>query len=166
MLGRSGPRTSPQAAPIIEVHVHAMDDSFPAVPCAQTNRGFWPDPSTKEAPIGWSQEECTPKLYPAVKGEYIKDLVAEMERLNVIAVAFGDSKSVQKWKNAWFPEPASVMQWRPEAHRAPGTAQGLTQDSFKVMGEFGLQYEGTVPPRFFSRSVFRAGAQNLEAQAN
>ena len=36
------------------------------------------------------QEECTPKLYPAAKGEYLKDVVAEMERLNVTAVVFGD----------------------------------------------------------------------------
>ena len=41
-----------------------------------------------------------PKLYPAAKGEYIKDVVAEMERLNVTAVVFGDPKSVQKWKDA------------------------------------------------------------------
>ena len=46
------------------------------------------------------QEECTPKLYPSAKGEYIKDVVAEMERLNVTAVVFGDPKSVQKWKDA------------------------------------------------------------------
>ena len=58
------------------------------------------DPKSKEAPFGWVQEECTPKLYPAAKGEYMKDVLAEMERLNVTAVVFGDPKSVQKWKDA------------------------------------------------------------------
>ena len=33
-------------------------------------------------------------------GDYMKDVLAEMERLNVTAVVFGDPKSVQKWKDA------------------------------------------------------------------
>ena len=99
---------------------------------------------------GWSQEECTPKLYPAAKGEYIKDVVAEMERLNVTAVVFGDPKSVQKWKDA---APGRVI---------PGTSfnegmnpgarvpldelrKDFTTGGFKVMGEIGLQYEGLSP---------------------
>ena len=30
----------------------------------------------------------------------MKEVLAEMERLNVTAVVFGDPKSVQKWKDA------------------------------------------------------------------
>ena len=74
--------------------------------CPNTSKFTASDPGTKEAPFGWVQEECTPKLYPAAKGEYMKDVVAEMERLNVTAVVFGDPESVQKWKDA---APARVI---------------------------------------------------------
>jgi predicted TIM-barrel fold metal-dependent hydrolase len=96
------------------------------------------------------QEDCTPKLYPAANGEYVKDVVAEMERLNVTAVVFGDPKSVAKWKEA---APNRVI---------PGTGfqegmgvgkrialdelrKSFAHDGFKVMGEIGLQYEGLSP---------------------
>ena len=69
--------------------------------CAPTKRSFWRRiPKTKEAPFGWDTEQCTPKLYPAEKGQYLKDVVDEMKRLNVTAVVFGDPNSVQKWKDA------------------------------------------------------------------
>ena len=58
------------------------------------------DPKQKEEPFGWVKEPCTPELYPSAPGEYMKDVLAEMERLNVTAVVFGDPKSVQKWKDA------------------------------------------------------------------
>jgi hypothetical protein len=88
--------TTSTVPPVIDVHVHAMDESFPGGPmCPNESKFLASDPSTKEAPSGWSPEECTPKLYPAAKGEYIKDVVAEMERMNVTAVVFGDPKSVQ-----------------------------------------------------------------------
>ena len=85
-----------------------MDGSFPgAAPmCPNTAKFTASDPGGKEAPFGWVQEECSPKLYPAANGEYIKDVVAEMERLNVTAVVFGDPRSVQKWKDA---APARVI---------------------------------------------------------
>src|SRR6201996_8679757 len=104
-IGASNSRaqnTAPDVPPVIDVHVHAMDESFPgSMPmCPNTAKFTASDPKTKEAPFGWVQEECTPKLYPAAKGEYMKDVLAEMERLNVTAVVFGDPKSVQKWKDA------------------------------------------------------------------
>ena len=137
--------------PVIDVHVHSMDESFPGGPiCPNESKFLASDPATKEAPFGWSQEECSPKLYPAAKGQYLKDVVAEMERLNVTAVVFGDPQSVQKWKDA---APGRVI---------PGTSfnEGMTPgkrvaldelrkhfatDGFKVMGEIGLQYEGISP---------------------
>jgi uncharacterized protein len=144
--------TSTTVPPVIDVHVHAMDESFPGLGpmCPNTPAFTASDPIGKEAPFGWVQEECTPKLYPSAKGEYLKDVVAEMERLNVTAVVFGDPKSVQKWKDA---APKRVI---------PGTGfnQGLqpgvrvpieelrkdfATDGFKVMGEIGLQYEGLSP---------------------
>jgi hypothetical protein len=80
--------TSTDVPPVIDIHVHAMDESFPGLGpmCPNTSAFVGSDPRTKEAPFGWVQEECTPKLYPSAKGEYLKDVVAEMERLNVTAV--------------------------------------------------------------------------------
>ncbi len=79
-----------------------MDDVGPmAIPmCPNPPKFTASDPATKEAPFGWVQQECTPKLYPAAKGQYIKEVVAEMERMNVTAVVFGDPASVQKWQQA------------------------------------------------------------------
>jgi predicted TIM-barrel fold metal-dependent hydrolase len=137
---------------VIDVHAHAMDESgsWAAPMCPNTSKFTASDPATKEAPFGWVQEECTPKLYPAAKGEYIKEVVAEMERLNVTAVVFGDPKSVQKWREA---APKRVI---PGTSFSNGISPGarvpldelrkdFTQDGFKVMGEIGLQYEGLSP---------------------
>ena len=151
--GRSlAQNTGSDVPPVIDVHHHAMDESFPGIGpmCPNTSAFAASDPSTKEASFGWTREDCTPKLYPSAKGEYLKDLVAEMERLNVTAVVFGDSTSVQKWRDA---APRRVI---------PGTSfnvglqagarvpidelrRAFTKDGFKVMGEIGLQYEGLSP---------------------
>ena len=142
----------PKALPVLDVHVHAMDLAFPGLPpmCPNTSKFTASDPKTKEESFGWVKEGCTPALYPSAPGEYMKDVLAEMERLNVTAVVFGDPKSVQKWKDA---APTRVI---------PGTAfsngmtpgqrvpveelrKNFTVDGFKVMGEIGLQYEGISP---------------------
>jgi predicted TIM-barrel fold metal-dependent hydrolase len=138
--------------PVIDVHVHAMDGSFPGVEpmCPNTSKFTASDPKAKEAPFGWVKESCTPALYPSAKGEYIKDVAAEMERLNVTAVVFGDPKSVQKWKDA---APGRVISGTSfTGGMAPGQRVPLdelrkdfTADGFKVMGEIGLQYEGISP---------------------
>src|SRR5215831_17279475 len=138
--------------PVLDVHVHAMDLNFPGLPpmCPNTSKFTASDPKTKEEQFGWVKEPCTPALYPSAPGEYMKDVLAEMERLNVTAVVFGDPKSVQKWKDA---APKRVI---------PGTAfsngmtpgqrvpieelrKSFTTGGFKVMGEIGLQYEGLSP---------------------
>ena len=138
--------------PVLDVHVHAMDLNFPGLPpmCPNTSKFTASDPKTKEDQSGWVKEPCTPALYPSAPGEYMKDVLAEMERLNVTAVVFGDPKEVQKWKNA---APNRVI---------PGTAfsngmtpgqrvpieelrRSFTEDGFRVMGEIGLQYEGLSP---------------------
>jgi uncharacterized protein len=146
-----GQNTGTDVPAVIDVHVHAMDDIPGAVPmCPNTSKFTASDPKTKEAPFGWVQEECTPKLYPAAKGEYMKDVLAEMERLNVTSVVFGDPARVKKWKDA---APKRVI---------PGTSfnngmqpgsrvpldelrKDFTTGGFKVMGEIGLQYEGLSP---------------------
>ncbi len=138
--------------PVLDVHVHAMDADFPGIQpmCPNTSKFTASDPKGKEEPWGWVKEPCTPALYPSAKGEYMKDVLAEMERLNVTAVVFGDPKSVQKWKDA---APKRVI---PGTSFSNGLAPGqrvsieelrksFTTDGFKVMGEIGLQYEGLSP---------------------
>lgn len=142
--------TPTDVPPVLDVHVHAMDDIPGAVPmCPNTAKFTASDPSTKESPIGWVQEECTPKLYPAAKGEYMKDVLAEMERLNVTAVVFGDPKGVQKWKDA-APNrviPGTAFEAGMSGGRVPldELRKDFTTGGFKVMGEIGLQYEGLSP---------------------
>ena len=151
--GRSSAQnTSTEVPPVIDVHQHAMDESFPGLGpmCPNTSAFTASDPATKEASFGWIQEECTPKLYPSAKGEYLKDVVAELERLNVTAVVFGDPKSVQKWRDA---APKRVIPGTSfSAGIQPGTRVPLeelrtafTKSGFRVMGEIGLQYEGLSP---------------------
>src|SRR5438270_2820047 len=144
--------TSSDIPPVIDVHVHAIDEVGPlAVPmCPNTAKFTASDPGTKEAPFGWVQDECTPKLYPAAKGEYIKDVVAEMERLNVTAVVFGDPASLQKWKDAAskrvIPGTGFAKGRGPDS-RIPvdELRKNFRENGFKVMGEIGLQYEGLSP---------------------
>lgn len=141
-----------KAPPVIDVHVHAMEGDFPGVApmCPNTSKFTASDPKGKEEPFGWVKEQCTPALYPAAAGEYMKDVLAEMERLNVKAVVFGDPKSVEKWKDA---APGRVI---PGTSFNNGIAPGqrveleelrkdFTSEGFKVMGEIGLQYEGISP---------------------
>jgi predicted TIM-barrel fold metal-dependent hydrolase len=141
-----------KAPPVIDVHVHAMDGNFPGVApmCPNTSSFAASDPKGKEERFGWVKEACTPALYPSAPGEYMKDVLAEMERLNVTAVAFGDPESVQKWKDA---APARII---PGTSFSNGMASGqrvspeelrktFTNGSFKVMGEIALQYEGLSP---------------------
>ncbi len=143
--------TTKDLPPVIDVHIHAMDDSGPtAVPmCPNTARFIASDPATREAPNGWVQEECTPKLYPSARGEYMKDVIAEMERLNVRGVVFGSPDGVEKWRSA---APNRVIPGTSFSGAGPGQRVALdelrthfTKGGFKVMGEIGLQYEGISP---------------------
>lgn len=143
--------TESKAPPVLDVHVHAMDGNFPGVApmCPNTSKFTASDPKSKEDPFGWVKEPCTPALYPST-GDYMKDVLAEMERLNVTAVVFGDPKSVQKWKDA---APARIIPGTSFSNgMAPGQRVALdelrkdfTSGGFKVMGEIGLQYEGLSP---------------------
>ena len=138
--------------PVLDVHVHAMDADFPGIApmCPNTSKFVASDPKSKEEPFGWAKDQCSPALYPAAAGEYMKDVLSDMERLNVTAVVFGDPKSVQKWKDA---APTRVI---PGTAFSNGIAAGqrvpleelrkdFTTGGFKVMGEIGLQYEGISP---------------------
>jgi uncharacterized protein len=144
--------TDADLPPVIDVHVHAMLESFPGggPMCPNTPKFQASDPDTKEGMSGWSnQTDCTPKLYPAEKGEYLHDLVAEMKRLNVTGVVFGDPTSVEKFKQA---APGRVIPGTSFNGPKPGERLSVedlrklfTTGGFKVMGEIGLQYEGLSP---------------------
>jgi hypothetical protein len=79
-----------------------MDGNFPGVApmCPNTPQFLASDPKEKEEPFGWAKTTCSPALYPSKPGEYTKDVLAEMERLNVTTVVMGDPQSVRKWKDA------------------------------------------------------------------
>ena len=111
-----------------------------ATMCPNTSKFAASDPKGKEEPFGWVKEPCTPALYPSRPGEYMKDVLAEMERFNVTAVVFGDPKSVQKWKDA---APARIIPGTSfQNDMAPGQRvaveelrRDFTSGGFKVMGE-------------------------------
>jgi hypothetical protein len=127
--------------PVIDVHVHAMDDIPGAVPmCPNTAKFTASDPRSKEAQFGWVQEECTPKLYPAAKGEYMKD--AGGKRV-IPGTAF--SNGIQPGQRV----PVDELR------------KDFTTGGFKVMGEIGLQYEG-ISPSDMSVDQYFALAEELD----
>ena len=75
-----GQNTESKAPPVIDVHVHAIDFPGTAPMCPNTSKFTASDPKGKEDPFGWVKEQCTPALYPSAPGEYMKDVLAEMER--------------------------------------------------------------------------------------
>ena len=143
--------TSTEIPPIIDVHHHAMDNDngFSIGPmCPNASKFTASDPKTDAGQdSGWVQEECTPKLYPAAKGEYMKDVLAEMERLNVTAVVFGDPASVKKWKDA-APNrviPGTGFEKGNDRISLDELRKDFTSGGMKVMGEIGPQYRGISP---------------------
>ena len=131
--------------------------------CVRTRRSLrLPIRARRSRRFGWVQEECTPKLYPAAKGEYMKDVLAEMERLNVTAVVFGDPKGVQKWKDA---APNRVIpgtafgEWHDarRARSARRVAQGFHHRRIQGNGRDRAAVRGIVAERSSRGPVFRAG---------
>jgi hypothetical protein len=160
--------TSPTVPPIIDVHAHAMDESglWAAPICPNTSKFLASDPRGPEASSGWAQEECSPKLYPAAKGQYMKEVLADMERLNVTAVVFGDPASGQKWRDAApnrvIPGTSFSRGMQPGPMVPPAELRAaFTTGGFKVMGEIGLQYQG-LSPSDMSVDPYFALAEELE----
>lgn len=141
--------TTDDVPPVIDVHMHAMGSTAGSPPFCPNPTAFEAsDPNAKEAAFGWKKEECTPKLYASET--YMEDVIAEMKRLNVRGVVFGDPESVKKWKAA-APDRVimgtgfSVDGKVPKAQQLKMLQVAFGQDGFKVMGEIGLQYEGMSP---------------------
>jgi len=143
--------TGKNLPPIIDVHHHAMDNDngFSMGPtCPNTSKFTASDPKTDAGQqSGWVIEECTPKLYAAAKGEYMKDMLAEMERLNVTAVVFGDPAEVKKWKDAAPNRVIPGTGFEKGNDRIPldELRKDFTTGGMKVMGEISLQYGGISP---------------------
>lgn len=140
--------------PIIDVHAHAHAmgdiDGVPAI-CPNATRFLASDPKDKETGNGWSSESCSPPLQPARKGGYRTEVLAEMKRLNVRVVVFGDPDAVAGWVAA---APDRVIPGTGFSNGGPGEGKRVseaelrrlfTSGGFKVMGEIGLQYEGLSP---------------------
>src|ERR1700761_1285491 len=146
-------QTAATPPPVIDIHVHTLGgipglgDMCPFPPGFAAS-----DPKDgKESTTGWVKQDCTPMLAASKDPEqYRKDVIAEMERMNVTAVVMGDPAEVKKWKDA---APNRVI---PGTAFSNGMERGkrvpveelkkyFTEGGFKVMGETGLQYEGISP---------------------
>ncbi|WP_220446014.1 amidohydrolase family protein [Novosphingobium umbonatum] len=153
--------------PVIDVHVHAGDFSANAPMCPNAAQFLASDPADgPEAPFGWSKEGCTPALYPAAKGQYRAEVLAEMKRLNVTAVVFGEVDQVKAWAAAApervIPGTAFKSVVSPDqAEQLKRMEVAFTKDGFKVMGEIGLQYEGISPSDMRAEPYF-ALAEKLD----
>ena len=144
---------APPPPPIIDVHFHAITDTRPgaAPTCPNPQQFLASDPEDgPEGPFGWSTEDCSPRLYPAPPGRYLDMITAEMERLNVTAVVFGDPAGVRAYQEA---APGRVIAGTgfasgPNVDEAAELARLetlFTEGGFQVMGEIGLQYQGISP---------------------
>ena len=139
--------------PIIDMHFHAMlEGRENTAPMCPNPEGFTAHDPTEEmtSPFGWSSEDCSPRLYGAPGQAYFEQILAEMERLNVVAVVFGDPASVRAYKEA-APERVIMgtsFAMGTDTDKAAELArlEGLFADGgFEIMGEIGLQYAGMSP---------------------
>jgi predicted TIM-barrel fold metal-dependent hydrolase len=145
--------TTAAVPPVIDVHFHAMEPPPDSMPfCPNQSQFLASDPADgEESQWGWSTENCTPKLYPAKKGEYLKDLTEDMKRLNVTAVVFGDADSVAEYEAL---APGRIIPGTsfdvfagapPKEEQLKRLEYAFTKGGFRVMGEIAPQYAGMSP---------------------
>lgn len=148
--------TTAETPPIVDVHMHTSDGTGRDAPMCPNASGFTAsDPAKGETPNGWAREECSPKLYPKTGEAYRRELIAEMKRLNVRAIMFGEPGEVRLWMEAApgliIPGTGFAATTDPEKQTSvEGLRRLFTAGGFKVMGEIGLQYAGLSPsdPQF------------------
>ncbi len=138
--------------PIIDVHVHGSMGAQPtAQPMCPNEPGFAAsDPATQESANGWVKVACSNPIVPVPPAEYLKQVGADMKRLNVTAVVFGDAASTAKYEEA---APGRIIPGT--SFNAPGrdatflpieqVEAAFATGKFKVMGEIGLQSRGYSP---------------------
>jgi len=144
---------TPNRPPIIDIHHHAMAGMQGQPACPNTPAFLASDPARKEATFGWKTVACSnPLLPPKTPQSYMAELIAEMERLNVIAVVMGDEKSVNQWRAAAPGRVIAATSFASGAYSGEKKAaelkrlrEAFTKGGFTVMGEVGLQYEGMSP---------------------
>src|SRR6266496_5069119 len=150
----SAQNSTPTRPPIIDIHVHAMMGLAGGQPaCANTPAFLASDPAGKEERFGWKIVGCANPLLPAKTPEsYEKEVLAEMERLNVTAVVMGDEKMVNQWKADAPERVIRGASFRPDALSGDKKTAELkrlraafTNGGFTVMGEVGPQYYGMSP---------------------
>ncbi|HTS27178.1 MAG TPA: amidohydrolase family protein [Bryobacteraceae bacterium] len=143
----------PARPPIIDIHVHAAMSMAGQPACANTPAFLASDPKQKESNFGWKPVGCANPLLPAkTPDSYEKEVMAEMERLNVTAVVMGTEKVVNQWKadapnrvirgTAFDVTALSGPKKEAELKRL---RDDFTNGGFQVMGEIGLQYQGMSP---------------------
>ena len=154
--------------PVIDIHVHTFGGGPGQTPmCPWPPQFLASDPKTTEGTSGWSNQNCVlPLKTAATPDEYMKEVLAAWERLNVTAVVMGDEASVKKWKAAApnriimgtsFTNSPTAGSYTPvEQLRTAFTTGGFT-----VMGEIGLQYQG-ISPSDTSVDRFFALAEQLD----
>jgi predicted TIM-barrel fold metal-dependent hydrolase len=139
--------------PIIDMHVHAAMSMGGQPACANTPAFLASDPGQKEERFGWKPAPCANPLLPAKTPDtYEKEVLAEMERLNVIAVTMGDEKTVNQWntdapgrviRGTGFD--ATALSGPKKDAELKRLREAFSHGGFKVMGEIGLQYQGMSP---------------------
>jgi len=144
---------TPARPPIIDMHVHAAMRMGGQPACANTPAFLASDPKQKESNFGWKTVPCSNPLLPAKTPEsYEKEVLAEYERMNVIAVVMGDEKSVNQWQSD-SPKrvirgtsfDATVLSGPKKEAELKRLREAFTTGGFKIMGEIGLQYQGMSP---------------------
>jgi hypothetical protein len=138
--------------PVIDVHVHTLCCFPGAQPMCPFNPQFLAaDPRVKADPIGWAKQDCTGLLEASkTPDEYMKAVLAELDRLNVTAVVMGDQASVKKWKDAApnriIPATSFDAAWFGNKYvPVEDLRTAFTKGGFQVMGEVALQYQGISP---------------------
>jgi uncharacterized protein len=139
--------------PIIDIHAHTLGGFPGGTPmCPWPPQFLASDPKAgPEGNSGWSKQDCALPLQPsATADEYMKSVLAEYERLNVVSVVMGDPETVRKWKAA-SPNRvitgASFTNFGGQGGYVPVEEMRtlFTSGGIQVMGEIGLQYEGKSP---------------------
>lgn len=136
------------APPIIDMHLHAgkpTDWGPPGRPiCAPFEEWAPRDPAAEDAT---DRFRCARMFRsPATDAELRDRSIAELERLNIIAIASGDADVVEQWRRRAPDRIIPALGSSTDALPSPEQIRALhAQGRIKVLGEIGAQYGGTAP---------------------
>lgn len=150
--------------PIIDIHVHAMtvNPGFAVEMCPWFLYSM-PGAEPKNKISFSASGNCPDPLKPAKSDdEMMKAFIEAINRLNITAVTFGDSKILHRWKNA---APDRIIPGigvsRPQEITVKAMRDSLSSGYFKVMAECAPQYNG-VSPSDMSLDAYFAVAEELD----